>query len=54
MADGTAIAWYAAVCGLLSALSPSFGSFAVRLGLGAVVGVIAASVLPLLKAMMGY
>lgn len=52
--DATAIVWYAAVCGALSALAPGFGGRIARLAIGAIVGVIAASVLPLIRSMMGY
>ncbi len=52
--DGTAIAWYAVICGILSALAPSFGGRMVRVSVGAIVGIVAATVLPLLKSMIGY
>ncbi len=52
--DFSAVAWYAAICGLLSALAPSLGGTALRLAIGAGVGVVAAPVLPELKGMMGY
>ena len=48
------IAFYAAVCGTLSGLAPSLGGLTARLAVGAVVGVIAATVLPFLRGMMGY
>ena len=48
------LAFYAAVCGLLSVFAPSLGGMLPRLATGAVVGVIAASVLPFLRGMMGY
>ena len=51
--DGTAIVWYAAVCGVLSALAPSFGGRGLRLAAGAVVGVVAATVLPFVKGLIG-
>ena len=51
--DSTAIVWYAAICGALSALAPSFGGRALRIGIGALVGIVAASVLPMVKSMMG-
>jgi hypothetical protein len=54
MIDTTAIVWYAAICGILSALAPSFGGQATRIGIGAVVGILAATILPFLKGMMGY
>lgn len=52
--DGTTIVWYAVVCGILSALAPSFGGLGLRLAIGGGVGIFAASVLPFLRGMMGY
>ena len=91
--DAAAIAWYAVICGILSALAPSFGGRLVRISIGnrneahmiynfslpplllhallhgtskhlnawqmtmpigAVVGILAATVLPLVKSMIGY
>jgi hypothetical protein len=52
--DLTAIAWYAAICGTLSALAPVFGGRTTRIIVGAAVGIIAASLFPLAKTMMGY
>lgn len=52
--DFSAIAWYAAICGVLSALAPVFGGRTTRLVIGAVVGIIAASFFPLIKGMFGY
>ena len=54
MIDSTAIVWYAVVCGALAAFAPSLGGRGVRIVIGAVVGIIAASILPFLKSMMGY
>ncbi|MCY0095304.1 hypothetical protein [Hoeflea ulvae] len=51
--DATAIAWYAVICGILSALAPSFGGRLVRISIGAVVGIVAATVLPLLRGLTG-
>jgi len=51
--DGTAIAWYAVICGILSALAPSFGGRLVRVSVGALVGIVAATVLPLLRGLTG-
>ncbi len=51
--DATAIAWYAIICGVLSALAPSFGGRLVRLLVGGVVGIIAATVLPALRGLIG-
>ncbi|MEO9459154.1 MAG: hypothetical protein ABJE63_15025 [Lentilitoribacter sp.] len=52
--DLTAIAWYAAICGALSALAPVFGGRTTRIIVGAAVGIIAASLFPLAKSLMGY
>ncbi|SEW40790.1 hypothetical protein SAMN04488515_2743 [Cognatiyoonia koreensis] len=51
--DVIALAFYACVCGLLSAFAPQLSTFYVRLGVGAVVGIVAATVLPLIKVAMG-
>ena len=51
--DGVAIVWYAAICGTLSAFARTFGGRASRIGIGAVVGILAATLLPLLKSMIG-
>ena len=51
--DPIAIAFYAVVCGTLSVVAPNFPKLPVRLGVGAAVGVVAASVLPVLRDMMG-
>lgn len=51
--DATAIAWYAVICGVLSALAPSFGGRLVRVVIGGVVGIIAATVLPMIRGLTG-
>jgi len=51
--DATAIVWYAAICGVLSALAPSFGGRLVRVLIGGVVGIIAATVLPMFRGLTG-
>lgn len=51
--DGTVIAWYAVICGVLSALAPSFGGRLVRLAAGGIVGILAATVLPLVRSLTG-
>lgn len=51
--DVTALFFYAAVCGLLSMLAPSLGGRASRLAIGAVVGVIAAALLPIIRGLFG-
>ena len=49
------LGFYAVVCGVLSAASPRLGGFLPRLLTGAVVGVIAAALLPVIKGIMsGY
>lgn len=54
--DPIAMLFYALVCGALSLFAPNLGGTLPRLAVGAVVGVAAAGVLPLLKTMMmgGY
>ncbi|WP_156892455.1 hypothetical protein [Salaquimonas pukyongi] len=52
--DSTAIVWYAAICGALAAFAPSLGGRGLRITIGAVVGILAASILPFVKNMMGY
>ena len=51
--DATAIVWYAAICGALSAFAPAVGGRTLRLATGAVVGIVAATVLPLVRSMIG-
>lgn len=53
MIDPGAIAWYAAICGALAALAPTLGGRNRRILVGAIVGILAATILPALKAMMG-
>lgn len=52
--DLSAIAWYAAICGALTGLAPMFGGRTTRIIFGAVVGIIAASLFPIAKSLMGY
>ncbi|MDJ0639768.1 MAG: hypothetical protein QNJ20_13090 [Paracoccaceae bacterium] len=52
--DPVALVFYAVVCGVLSLAAPTLGGRVPRLAVGAVVGVVAASVLPILSTMMGY
>lgn len=54
MFDSTAAIWYAAICGGLAAFAPSLGGRGMRIAIGAVVGILAASLLPWIKGMMGY
>ena len=51
--DFFALAFYASVCSVLSVVAPSFPRPLHRLGLGAAVGVIAAAVLPWIRAQLG-
>ncbi|WP_421701931.1 hypothetical protein [Aliiroseovarius sp.] len=51
--DPVALGFYAVICGLLSLAAPSLGRPFLRLGIGALVGIIAAAVLPMLKSAMG-
>lgn len=52
--DPITLGFYAIVCGCLSVVAPRFPRLPIRLGIGAAVGLVAASVLPVLKGMMGY
>ena len=51
--DPITLIFYAVVCGLLSVLAPKLGAMPSRLAVGAVVGVIAATALPYLVALLG-
>ncbi len=51
--DMISLAFYAAICGILSYFAPNFGPPFARLGIGAVVGIIAATLLPILKGTFG-
>jgi hypothetical protein len=48
--DTTSLAFYAIVCALLSLAAPRLGRPLVRFGIGAVVGIAAAALLPELRA----
>ncbi|SIO41998.1 hypothetical protein SAMN05444287_2849 [Octadecabacter temperatus] len=53
--DPITLVFYAVVCGCLSAVAPKFPGMSVRLGVGAGVGIIAATTLPFIKDMLnGY
>jgi hypothetical protein len=52
--DPVTLVYYAAVCGTLGAASPWLGRLPVRLAVGAVVGLIAASLLPYIHQVVGY
>ena len=51
--DPATIAWYGAICGLLSLAAPRIGNRTARLIAGIVIGIVAATALPLLRARMG-
>lgn len=51
--DLTAMAFYALVCGGLGAMSPRLPSFWQRFGVAALVGIVAAALLPLLRGAFG-
>ena len=51
--DIVALAFYGIVCGLLGLAGPRLGAPVLRLGIGAAVGVVAASVLPLIRSVLG-
>jgi len=52
--DPFVLAFYAAVCGGLGWAAPNLGSPVMRLGIGAIVGVIAAIVLPFVRSGLGF
>jgi hypothetical protein len=54
MFDYLAMAFYAAVCGTLAIFAPSTGGMLARAGIGIFVGLVAATILPMLKGMVGY
>lgn len=51
--DPVSIGFYASVCGLLGLAGPKLGAAPIRLGVGALVGVLAVSVLPHVKTLLG-
>lgn len=51
--DPISMLFYAIVCGCLGWAGPKLGAPLVRLGIGAGVGVVAATVLPLVRDLMG-
>ena len=51
--DPITLGFYAAVCGILSMVAPSLGGRLPRLLIGAIVGIIAASVLPMIRGVFG-
>jgi len=48
------LGFYAIVCGLLGAAGPKLGALPMSLGIGAVVGLVAATVLPIIQGAMAY
>jgi hypothetical protein len=52
--DPINLVYYAAICAGLSALSPRVPTLPWRLGIGALVGLIAATFLPFVKSLGGY
>ncbi|MDB0061861.1 MAG: hypothetical protein QNL58_03765 [Octadecabacter sp.] len=51
--DPITITFYAVVCGCLSVVAPRFPGLPIRLGVGVAVSIFAASILPLIKDMIG-
>jgi hypothetical protein len=51
--DITALGFYAVVCGVLSFASPQLGRPLSRFAIGAVIGIVAATVLPILRGTFG-
>lgn len=51
--DPVSLVFYAAVCGVLGLAGPSLGAAPVRLGIGALVGVVAVTVLPWIHGLLG-
>ena len=47
------LAFYASVCGILSVAAPRLGGFVPRLLVGAIVGIIAAILLPTIREILG-
>ena len=51
--DPVTLVYYGAICGLLAVASPRLTPVAVRLLAGIVIGLVAAGVLPVLRAVLG-
>ena len=51
--DVTALVFYAIVCGVLSLSGPRLGRPAIRFGIGALVGVVAAAIRPSIRVVVG-
>jgi len=52
--DPITITFYAVICGVLSMVAPNLGGTIPRLGIGAIVGILAAAVLPVIRSIIGY
>lgn len=52
--DPITLGFYALVCGALSAFAPASLKPLLRFGIGAVVGIVAATILPMLRGIVGY
>jgi hypothetical protein len=52
--DPISITFYAVICGILSMVAPNLGGTISRLGIGAIVGILAATILPIIRSTMGY
>ena len=50
--DPITLGFYAAVCGTLSVVAPRFPRLPIRLAIGVCVGLVAATLLPMLKGML--
>lgn len=51
--DFTTLGFYAIICGCLCAFAPATLRPFIRFGIGAIVGILAATLLPLIKTSMG-
>ncbi|WGW04065.1 hypothetical protein [Tropicibacter oceani] len=51
--DPVSLGFYATVCGLLGLAGPRLGTAPVRLAVGALVGIAAVAILPLVQGMLG-
>lgn len=51
--DPVALIFYALVCGALSWAGPKLGAPVIRFGIGAIVGILAVTVLPLVRSLLG-
>lgn len=53
--DFVSLGFYAIICGLLGVAAPNMGPPAMRLGIGAAIGIIAAILLPMIRGLVtGY